>query len=478
MNIATIRQQISSHFHLKETSSQQEAILKLAQFILDEDPYSIFLLKGFAGTGKTTLLKALADTLQEMKIPIKLLASTGRAARTLSLATQRKALTIHREIYAASIGGYQLKSYQGEYTIFIVDEASMIGDYREGAAIFGSGDLLEDLMSYVYGASSGCKIIFVGDTAQLPPVGLELSPALSKETLEERYGLTVYEAILSDVVRQEQNSGILYNATLLREILDEMTELPGEQLPILLQTEYPDIELIESSEILDSIDMAYRRFGQSNTIVIAPSNRRALEFNMGIRSEIFYYEDNLLLEGEPLIVSRNNYHYTKRRDRSDFIANGEIVEISRIYGYQERYGYQYADVKLYLPDRDEELEAKILLSMLQSEMPQMSMTDRKALYELIEEDYAHITSLTERNLAIRKDPFWGAIEVKYAYAITAHRAQGGQWHSVFVDLGLVRYFGINAPLLRWLYTSITRAEKQLYLMHTPTELIEGIEIED
>ena len=461
------------------TSDQREALGTLYEYIEESSPYALFLLTGYAGTGKTFLLRTIADLAQRAGLCVELMASTGRAAKVLSASTGRPASTIHRTIYRASTqmqeegGSFQLGRVSGATpTLFIVDEASMISGDTGEMTPFGSGNLLDDLLSYVWSADEA-KLIFVGDTAQLPPVGTPLSDALNAEVLTSRYGLHVYGMELREVVRQKRG-GILHNATQLRELLDEYAdEDPEEILPIHLETEgWRGIFPVEGGTFIETLDEAYRKYGEEECLVICPSNKLALECNHAIRSSVLFYEEEPVVRGERLIVARNNYHYTKRPDRSDFIANGEIIEVQRIGRHYYEYGLHFADATIYLPDRDDSLEVRLLLTSLEDPTPQRSQAERQRLFELIAAEYADIHSVTDRRKAIRRDPFWGALEVKYGYAVTAHKAQGGQWACVFVDLSFVGYLPEDRNLVRWIYTAITRATKRVYLLGYPAGLVD------
>lgn len=461
------------------TSDQREALGTLYEYIEESSPYALFLLTGYAGTGKTFLLRTIADLAQRAGLRVELMASTGRAAKVLSASTGRPASTIHRTIYRASTqmqeegGSFQLGRVSGATpTLFIVDEASMISGDTGEMTPFGSGNLLDDLLSYVWSADEA-KLIFVGDTAQLPPVGTPLSDALNAEVLTSRYGLHVYGMELREVVRQKRG-GILHNATQLRELLDEYAdEDPEEILPIHLETEgWRGIFPVEGGTFIETLDEAYRKYGEEECLVICPSNKLALECNHTIRSSVLFYEEEPVVRGERLIVARNNYHYTRRPDRSDFIANGEIIEVQRIGRHYYEYGLHFADATIYLPDRDDSLDVRLLLTSLEDPTPQRSQAERQRLFELIAADYADIPSITDRRKAIRRDPFWGALEVKYGYAVTAHKAQGGQWACVFVDLGFVGYLPEDRNLVRWIYTAITRATKRVYLLGYPAGLVD------
>jgi hypothetical protein len=461
------------------TSDQRDALRALCEYLEEPSPYALFLLTGYAGTGKTFLLRTITELALQSGLRVELMASTGRAAKVLSASTGRPASTVHRTIYRASTqmqeegGSFQLGRVSATTpTLFIVDEASMISGDTGEVTPFGSGNLLDDLLSYVWSAEEA-KLIFVGDTAQLPPVGTPLSDALNAEVLTSRYGLHVYGMELCEVVRQKRG-GILHNATQLRELLDEYAdEDPEELLPIHLETEgLRGIFPVEPGTFIETVDDAYRKYGEEECLVICPSNKLALECNHAIRSSVLYYEEEAVVRGERLIVARNNYHYTKRPDRSDFIANGEIIEVKRLGRHYYEYGLHFADATVYLPDRDDSLEVRLLLSSLEEPTPQRSQADRQRLFDLIAADYSDITSVTERRKAIRRDPFWGALEVKYGYAVTAHKAQGGQWSCVFVDLTFVGYLPEDRNLVRWIYTAITRATKRVYLLGYPAGLVD------
>lgn len=462
------------------TDDQHEALDALREYFEDPSPYSVYLLRGYAGTGKTYLLRWITDTAVAAGLGVELMASTGRAAKVLSAATGRRAATIHRTIYRASSqmqeegGSYRLASGQAgrRPTLYIVDEASMISGESGEYSPFGSGNLLNDLLAYVLTAEDS-RLILVGDTAQLPPVGMELSEALDPVVLSTRYGLTVYGMELSQVVRQKQG-GILYNATALRDLIEDYSDSePDEPLPIHLDTaDRKGIYTVEPGEFFEDLEEAYSRYGAEETLVICPSNKLALECNQAIRSQLYYY-DQLIVPGERLIVARNNYHYTKQRDHSDFIANGEVIELRRVRRYYEVYDLLFADALIYLPDRDEELEVRLLLSSLEDPKPQRSAAERQALFDQLAGDYAHIASVVERRKAMRRDKYWGALEVKYAYAVTAHKAQGGQWRCVFVDLSLAgRYLPLDRSMARWIYTALTRARSRVYLMGFTPELVD------
>lgn len=466
------------------TQGQEDAVRLFTEYMNSDNPYSLFLLKGYAGTGKTFILQAISEAVAYLGLSVELLATTGRAAKVLSATTGRQSTTIHRRIYRPSSatieegGNYRLSSAKSG-TLFIVDEASMIGTESNEPSPFGSGNLLDDLFEFVWSAE-GSKLILVGDEAQLPPVGSSLSEALSPEVLRERYGMQVYQATLTEVVRQTAESGILEQATYLRELLQQYADSPEDTIiPIQLKLgDQPDLRVVRSEDLIDELDTCYRHFGREDVLILSPSNKRALQHNIGVRNRIFDYESELV-RGEQLIVARNNYYYAQRKDRSDFIANGELIELKRTYKHYEVYGLHFVDATIYLPDRDDELEARILLTGLSDEQAQRSYAQRLELYNALAYDYevGAGTGIIDTRRAIRRDPYWGALEVKYGYAVTVHKAQGGQWPCIFIDLGLMSILPNDKNMLRWLYTAITRATERVYLINPPKGMIQGNEEE-
>lgn len=475
-------QQLLARLPYVPTPGQELAAERFSAYLAEADPRAVFLLTGFAGTGKTAFIRALAQAVEEeLGMRVELLASTGRAAQVLQAATGRTATTIHRSIYRPTTllieegGAYRLGAAPAA-TLYVVDEASLVGLGSGERTPFGSGDLLSDLLDYVH-SSADCRLVLVGDTAQLPPVGETLSPALDPEVLEQRYGLSVWGAELADVLRQAAESGILRLATELRCALAASADRSeGAELPIHLSlsgTE-PDVSVLSWGEQAEVIERLYQRYGREQVLVITPSNKRALMHNQGIRQQILAYEEPLV-RGEQLIVTRNNYYYAQRRDRGDFIANGEVVILKRTYRSYERYGLQFVDATIYLPERADELEVRLLLSGLTEEAPQRSYEQRLSLYEALAGDYSEApgAGVVDVRRAIRRDPFWNALEVKYGYALTAHKAQGGQWPAVVVDLGLVDLLPRDRSMLRWLYTAVSRASEELYLLAPPPALLGG-----
>jgi len=464
-------EQIRRNFPFEFTSEQQAAIDALSVFMLDSNPDAVFLLKGYAGTGKSSLVGAVVRTLVELNRKSVLLAPTGRAAKVFASYAGQNAYTIHKVIY-------RQKQFSGESTgfvpaqnlhknaLFIVDEASMIAN--EGLdSSFGSGRLLDDLIHYVY-SGEGCRLLLLGDNAQLPPVGQADSPALDVETLKG-YGLQVYETTLRQVVRQAEKSGILHNATLLRKALESGNT---KIFPQISTRHFPDIEIIEGGDLIERLEECYRRDGMDDTTVISRSNKRANLFNNGIRNRILWREEELS-NGDILLVAKNNYFWAADAKELDFIANGDIMQVRRMGKSQEIYGFRFRDITVYFPDYETEMDLKILMDALQTESPALprEMSDR--LYISVLEDYADLPTKSERMKRLKTDPFFNAVQVKFAYALTCHKAQGGQWKNVFLDLSYVpeEYLGID--FYRWLYTAFTRATERIFLVNPAKELLAG-----
>ena len=461
---------IKENFPFEPTKDQFNVIELVSRFILSKETNEILLIKGYAGTGKTSLIATIIKVLQELKQQTVLLAPTGRAAKVFSYYAKHSAFTIHKEIYRQKIQtnfqtDFSLDKNLRKQTLFFVDEASMISNQRFSDSLFGSQRLLDDLITYVY--SSDCRLILLGDTAQLPPVGEVLSPALDKDYLAS-YGLTVHEYSLTEVVRQVKDSGILVNATAIRNQIQTEDFLSLPQLHI---DRFKDIECISGGQLIDRLSFDYQRDGMDETIVICRSNKRANLYNQGIRNTILYREDELNV-GDMLMVVKNNYYWTEKLKNFDFIANGEIVKVNRIYKVYELYGFRFADVLLSFPDYDDlELDVKVIMNTLHSEAPALSLADQERLFELVSEDYAHLSRKRERIEQIRKDEHFNALQVKFSYAITCHKAQGGQWSNVFIDQGYMTDDYVNSDYFRWLYTAVTRATQKLYLVNFPKQQV-------
>ena len=461
-----IEEQLLQKLDFAPTEGQKALAGKFACFISEGIDDSVFLLKGYAGTGKTSMLNALIRTLEMFRLQAVLMAPTGRAAKVLSSYTGKNAYTIHKRIYrqqtsSDGMGRFVLDKNFGQNTFFIVDEASMIANYAADGSVFGSGRLLDDLYEYVY-SGKNCKLILVGDTAQLPPVGMDISPALDRAELE-RYGLDVTEHELTEVVRQGKDSGILYNATNIREILSDDFPDP-DYFPIELGG-FEDVIRLSGEDLIEQIATCYDLYGEQQTMVVTRSNKRANRFNQGIRSSILY-KDAEITTGDLLMVVKNNYYWLKEGEKVDFIANGDIAEIKSILGYESLYGVRFANVSLRFIDYDDlEIDCKIFLETLSMESASMSRDDSYRLFTSVAEDYLEIRSKKKRWEKIRENPYFNALQVKFAYAVTCHKAQGGQWDAVFVDQGYLLPEMINKEYLRWLYTAFTRPVKSLYLVN-------------
>lgn len=456
------------------TEGQRKVIGMMADFLVSGDKDGVCLLRGYAGTGKTSLLGALVRTLEELKQKVVLMAPTGRAAKVFSLNAGHPAFTIHKRIYRQKSFSNETDNFMQnvnlmKHTLFIVDEASMIsGAHGNGGMYYGTGCLLDDLIQFVY-SGEGCRLVLVGDSAQLPPVGEELSPALSAEALRG-YGLRVWEGELTQVVRQREESGILWNATALRYAIsaDECTGLPRVRL-----NGFPDIRRVPGDELIETLEECYARVGTDQTIVVTRSNKRANIYNNGIRGRILGREEELT-GGDLLLVAKNNYYWAgaQKCEKFDFVANGDMAVVRRFRRERTLYGFRFADVLLRFPDYDDyELEATVLLDTLQSEAPALTREQGDALFRAVEEDYADVTVKRERMKKIKNDPYFNALQVKYAYAVTCHKAQGGQWQKVFVDQGYMTVDMLTPDYFRWLYTAFTRATETLYLVNWPKEQI-------
>ncbi|MDD3108492.1 MAG: AAA family ATPase [Alistipes sp.] len=465
MSLAShIASQIYRNFGFEPTLAQKKAIEQLAVFLTPEAQDRIFILNGYAGTGKTTLIAALVQTLREMRISSVLLAPTGRAAKVMSRYAGAQAYTIHKKIYRQRSLSSEEASFTLDYNrekgaVFIVDEASMLSNFSSEGAIFGSGQLLEDLMTYIR-KGVDCRLLLVGDKAQLPPVGHEESPALDVQRMGV-YG-TVDQVLLDDVMRQSVDSGILFNATLVRCMLEQGIErIPRFDLS------FPDVEAVEGGEILERLQDAYDRYGMEETVIITRSNKRANRFNEAVRRNVRFCEEEIE-SGDLLMVVKNNYHYTSQDKECglEFIANGDTARLVRFRREETLYGFRFAQAQLSFPDYDGvELEGKILLDTLHSDAPALTREQHNQLFWAVVEDYADISPKAKRYKQVREDPYFNAIQVKFAYAVTCHKAQGGQWRCVFVDRMLFGEEELNRDLLRWLYTALTRATEKLYLIN-------------
>ena len=465
-------QQIKTNFPYKPTFEQENVVKILANFLFCRKMDVLFLLKGYAGTGKTSLIGALVKTMDQLEQKCILMAPTGRAAKVFSHYAGHPAYTIHKKIYrqksfSNEVDNFSINDNLHQHTLFIVDEASMIANDGLSGSMFGTGRLLDDLIQYVY-SGQGCRLMLIGDTAQLPPVGEEESPALSADALKG-YGLEVYEGMLTEVVRQLHDSGILWNATELRRYIAEEDYFT---LPPIRVEGFPDIKVVPGNELIETINDCYEQVGMDETIVVCRSNKRANIYNKGIRNTILYREEELE-SGDLLMVAKNNYFWTEGCKEIDFIANGDIAEVRRVRREREMYGFRFADVTLRFSDyNDMELEATVLLDTLHTESPALPKEMNDKLFYAVLEDYADITVKRERMKKMKSDPYYNALQVKYAYAVTCHKAQGGQWKRVFLDQGYMTEDMLSSDYFRWLYTAFTRATETLYLVNWPKEQME------
>ena len=486
---------IRRNFAHEPTNEQYLVLEKWEEFLLNRNSNTLFLLKGYAGTGKTSLVAALVKTLLQLKQHVMLLAPTGRAAKVFSSYADAPAYTIHKRIYRqksiVDMDNFQTNINLHKHSLFIVDEASMISNEGLSGSMFGTGRLLDDLMQYVY-SCEGCRLILVGDTAQLPPVGEEESPALSRYVLEG-YDIDVTEVHLTEVVRQEQESGILWNATRLRQLMQDELYYDFPRL----RTDFPDVCVMPGDELIEALEDSYHRCGMDQTIVVTRSNKRANIFNNGIRARILDYEDEL--SGNDLVmVAKNNYYWTSLENSkfkiqnskmppapcplplapspeegTNFIANGDVAVVRRFRNERQLYGFRFADATLRFPDYDNiELDVTVLLDTLQSEAPALTRQQQEQLFNAVWEDYPEIRDKRERMKRLRQDPYYNALQIKYAYAVTCHKAQGGQWQHVYIDQGYITEDMLSPDYFRWLYTALTRATEKVFLVNWPKEQVE------
>ena len=505
MIIDELKYKILQQFGFPPTQEQAHALEVFAEFLTDRDPHAVMILRGSAGTGKTTLSGAIVRTLKEIRQKVMLLAPTGRAAKVFSLNSGSPAYTIHRRIYREKSfsgveGQFNLNDNLYTDTLFMVDEASMIANMGLGGMSFGSGCLLDDLVHFVYQGRND-RLLLIGDKAQLPPVGEEESPALHAAMLEG-YGLKVYECDLNEVLRQSEESGILYNATMIRQMIthDDITQLPKIHF-----AGYSDIKPMPGAELIEALADSYHHVGLDDTIVVTRSNKRANIFNQGIRNMVLDREEELS-QGDILMIVKNNYYWMEeerkkikekeieeRRVKSEgtesgtathkvqsskfqvqsndipaFLANGDRAKVLKVRRRIDLYGFRFATLLLQFPDYDNyELEATVLLDTLTSEAPALTHEQQEQLFHQIEEDYQDIPLKADRMKAIRQDQFFNALQVKFAYAVTCHKAQGGQWAHVYVDQGYMTDDMLNPDYIHWLYTAFTRATEMLYLVNWP-----------
>lgn len=462
-----IRQLILKEFPYQPTQSQHLLIEKLADFIVDPNPASVFVLKGYAGTGKTTIVSSLVRVLPQLKASPVLLAPTGRAAKVLAGYSGRQAYTIHKKIYRilpSADGSINITLQQNKHfnAFFIVDEASMIGGTRsDQTELFGATNLLDDLLRFVQNGDN-CRLILIGDTAQLPPVHSLESPALSEVFLKNRFHLNIWSLELRDVVRQASNSGILQNATLIRQMLSEKTA----GFPQLQTNGLGDFVRLAGSDAADQINTAFMGNQIEHSLVVCRSNKRANLFNQHIRNNVLFRESEIAA-GDLLMVVKNNYFWLPENSNAGFIANGDIIELKRIRKTEEIYGFRFAEVSARMLDYPDEpdIEVKILLNTLNSEGPSLSNAESRKLYEEVAADYAAVANKAQRLAMIKTNPHYNALQIKFAYALTCHKAQGGQWANVFVEMGYLPQQEPDIEYLRWLYTAITRATDKVFLLN-------------
>ena len=479
-----IKTRITGNFPFTPTDDQRRATDVFACFVTDREAHSAMILRGSAGTGKTSLASGIVKTLVQYGQKVVLLAPTGRAAKVFALNSGHDAFTIHRSIYRQKSGGQDDSAFNLGFNalhnaLFIVDECSMISNSYNSNSVFGSGRLLDDLVQFVY-SGTGCRLLLVGDGAQLPPVGDDFSPALSAEMMSS-YGLKVYEANLDEVLRQSRQSGILMNATAIREMIsrDESTLLPKITL-----SGYADICVVNGDELIESLASSYAKVGIDETMVVSRSNKRANIFNMGIRNQVLGREEQLTT-GDLLMVVKNKYLQTPSTGKPDadrsqqaaetetqpthsFIANGDRAMVVRIRNWCELYGFNFADVLLRFPDYDDfELQTTVIIDSLFSEAPALTGEQQQKLYVEVMADYADIPQKQKRMKALREDKHYNAVQIKYGYAVTCHKAQGGQWAHVYLDQGYMTDDMLGTDYLHWLYTAFTRATEKLFLVNWP-----------
>ena len=474
MNSSEFYSLVKQQFPFQPTLKQDIVLLQLSEFIFSKNKSNLYLLKGYAGTGKTTIIGSIVTNLWKAKKSAVLMAPTGRAAKVIANYSGKEAFTIHKKIYFPKkdkSGGvkFVMQPNKHKNTIFIVDEASMIPDAPSESKLFENGSLLDDLMQYVY-SGHNCKLLLIGDTAQLPPVKLDLSPALNEKTLELNYNKNVTKIELDEVVRQEQESGILENATVLRETLAS-SFLDTFQFKL---NGFKDIiRLIDGHEIMEAISDAYNTLGNEETTIIVRSNKRANLYNQQIRERILFNE-NEISAGDYLMVVKNNYFWLKPTSEAGFIANGDIIEILEIFSIKELYGFRFAEVKIRMVDypRMRPFETVLLLNTITAETPSLTYEDSNRLYQEVMQDYQNEKSNYKRFLGVKNNKYFNALQVKFSYAITCHKSQGGQWNTVFVEQPYLPD-GITVDYLRWLYTAVTRAQEQLYLIGFKNDFFES-----
>lgn len=462
-------QLIFSFFPHQPTDDQRRACTSIVDFLFDNNPRSAFILRGYAGTGKTSLVSALIKAAPHLRIRTMLLAPTGRAAKVLSGYSGQPAFTIHKKIYMSvtdSTGAIRTvrAKNKNSYTLFIVDEASMIAARPEEGGLVSNRSLLEDLVDFVNDGSH-CRLMLIGDSAQLPPVGSADSPALSANYMASMYDLNIHEAELTEVVRQQHLSGILANATVVRDRIAHMEDYDEVLFPLFNLSGFNDVVCLKGADLEEILNREYSERGLDGAVFVCRSNRRANRYNQEVRNRVLYRDDEIGT-GDLLMVVKNNYHWLDEDSDMGFIANGDIVEVQAARHYQELYGFHFVDVTLRFVDYEDApaVECKLLLETLHSESPSLTQEESQCLFEEVMADYADLPTKAERLNALRANPYYNALQVKFAYALTCHKTQGGQWPAVFVDQGYLTDDMINREYLRWLYTALTRATERVYLL--------------
>ena len=467
-------QKLKTHFGHIPTPKQDVLLQMLAQFVQIKQDRSLFMLKGYAGTGKTTLISAMVKSLRENKVPFRLMAPTGRAAKVLGQYSGYHASTIHRSIYFARTGSggnliLSLQKNKSANAIFIVDEASMIPDDTSSEKS-GGRNLLYDLMEYVF-MGKNCKLVLVGDSAQLPPVGIEISPALDKQYMQAAFHLNITEFQLTEVVRQERESGILDNATRLRKKISNNQP----NTPFFDLYGFKDIVNLPGMELLEELQSSYDFLGFENTAIITRSNKRANQYNREIRNRILFREEEISA-GDLLMVVKNNYFWLEEDSKAGFLANGDMMEVMKVIRREQLYGFEFADVSVRLVDypEEEEQEVKVMLDALFVDRPALSFEDNNRLFNEVMLDYEDIPQRRKKIEELKKNPYFNALQVKFAYALTCHKTQGGQWEQVFIDQGFIKEEMLDREYMRWLYTAITRATKKVFLINFPERFVEEV----
>ena len=461
-----LKYSILQTFGLTPTAEQEHTLDVFTDFMLDRQEHTVMILRGCAGTGKTTLAGAIVRALVRLQQKLILLAPTGRAAKVFSLNAGHAAYTIHRRIYrqksAGDLSSFSLNDNLNRDTLFIIDEASMIANQGYSDTPFGSGCLLDDLIQFVYNGMN-CRMMLIGDKAQLPPVGEEESPALMTWVLRG-CGMKVYECDLNQVLRQSEDSGILWNATRIRG--QEMI------LPKIRLKGFVDVQVVTGDELIESLATSYGRVGMDETIVVTRSNKRANIYNQGIRNTVLDREDELC-RGDQLMIVKNNYYWTMENQQSSFIANGDVAVVQRVRHVHEQYGFRFAEVTMQFPDYDDyELTATVILDSLMTEAPALTREQQQQLYEAVLEDYSWVVNKTDRIKKLKTDPYYNALQIKFAYAVTCHKAQGGQWAHVYLDQGYMTDDMLTPDYIHWLYTAFTRATEKLFLVNWPKTQLE------